>query len=72
MYGSSDRGWEFIDSKTCIYPYETRDASAFASAGGYETTRGSRERFRRCGIGTRLFVVASSARRNADGASVSP
>lgn len=25
--------------------------------------------FRRCGIGTRLFVVASSARRNADGAS---
>lgn len=28
--------------------------------------------FRRCGIGTRLFVVASSARRNADGASVSP
>lgn len=45
----------------------SQDASAFASAGGYETTRGSRERFRRCGIGTRLFVVAPSARRNADG-----
>lgn len=41
MYGSSDRGWELRDSKTCIYPYEARDASALASAGGYETTRGS-------------------------------
>jgi len=24
VYGSSDRGWEFRDSKTCIYPYEAR------------------------------------------------
>lgn len=48
MYGSSDRGWEFRDSKTCIYPYEARDASALARAGGYETPRGSVSTLRDC------------------------
>ena len=51
MYGGSDIGFEFRDSQTCIYPYEARDAYAFASSGGYETTRGSRDRFRRSGQG---------------------
>lgn len=67
------------DSKTCIYPYEDadpRDASAFASAGVDETTRGKREKG--SALSTPLWMrdwkgflwwPLMQKRRNADGAS---
>lgn len=72
-------GSVYRDSKTCIYPYEDadpRDASAFASAGVDETTRGKREKG--SAVSTPLWMrdwkgflwwPLMQKRRNADGAS---